>query len=138
MRAIARAPVPRARDLGSRAVRRSRSLAGRRPLARAVRVRVQPVVSGLLIGLLTNAYEPEGRGASPPTNGSSIALHPWTSKLVVPIFALANAGLHVDEPLLAAAATSPITWGIVLAYAIGKPLGIVIAACAASSGLAPR
>jgi Na+/H+ antiporter NhaA len=46
--------------------------------------------------------------------------------------ALANAGLHIDSRLLAAAATSPITWGIVPAYAVGKPVGIVVAASMAS------
>jgi Na+/H+ antiporter NhaA len=93
-----------------------------------------PVVSGLLIGLLTNAYEPRTRGpaAISPNDRLQLRLHPWTSKVVVPIFALANAGLHADQHLLASAATSPITWGIVLAYVVGKPLGIVIASCAAA------
>jgi Na+/H+ antiporter NhaA len=93
-----------------------------------------PVISGLLIGLLTNAYEPRSQGpaAVSPNDRLQLRLHPWTSKVVVPIFALANAGLHVDQHLLASAATSPITWGIVLAYVVGKPLGIVIASCAAA------
>ncbi len=95
---------------------------------------IDPVVSGLLIGLLTNAYEPRAQGpaAISPNDRLQHRLHPWTSKVVVAIFALANAGLHVDRHLLASAATSPVTWGIVLAYVIGKPLGIAIASCAAS------
>jgi Na+/H+ antiporter NhaA len=95
---------------------------------------IDPVVSGLLIGLLTNAYEPRAHGpaAISPNDRLQHRLHPWTSKVVVPIFALANAGLHVDRQLLASAATSPITWGILLAYVVGKPLGIVIASCAAA------
>jgi len=99
---------------------------------------IDPVVSGLLIGLLTNAYEPRAQGpaAISPNDRLAHRLHPWTSKVVVPIFALANAGLHVDRHLLASAATSPITWGVVLAYMVGKPLGIVIASCAASRGRA--
>ncbi len=59
-------------------------------------------------------------------------LHPWTSKVVVPIFALANAGLHVDGHVLASAASSAVTWGIVLAYLVGKPLGILLASSVAS------
>jgi Na+/H+ antiporter NhaA len=100
---------------------------------------IDPVISGLLIGLLTNAYEPEGRveAVISPNQRLLSRLHPWTSKLVVPLFALANAGLHIDGRLLARAATSPVTWGIVLAYVIGKPLGIVLAAWAAKSS-APR
>ena len=89
---------------------------------------IDPVVSGLLIGLLTNAH-----GANSPNERLLRRLRPWTGKLVVPLFALANAGLHVDGELLAAAATSPVTWGIVLAFVVGKPLGMVVAARAAST-----
>jgi Na+/H+ antiporter NhaA len=90
---------------------------------------VDPVISGLLIGLLTNAYEPaSATAASSPNDRMLSRLHPWASLLVVPLFALANAGLQIDRPLLVSAATSPITWGIILAYVAGKPLGIVISA----------
>jgi Na+/H+ antiporter NhaA len=101
---------------------------------------IDPVVSGLLIGLLTNAYEPRAQGpaAISPNDLIQHRLHPWTSMVVVPIFALANAGLHLDGQVLASAATSPITWGIVLAYAVGKPLAIVIASSAASRSTGRR
>jgi len=97
-------------------------------------------VSGLLIGLLTNAYEPKPEGPAPisPNDRIRHRLHPLTSLVVVPVFALANAGLHVDHHLLASAVTSPITWGIVLAYLVGKPIGIVIASWAASKGTSGR
>jgi Na+/H+ antiporter NhaA len=99
---------------------------------------IDPVVSGLLIGLLTNAYEPDPERVAPdalisPNDRLQRRLHPLTSLLVVPVFALANAGLRIDSSLLISAAASPITWGIVLAYAVGKPLGIVIAARMAST-----
>jgi Na+/H+ antiporter NhaA len=98
---------------------------------------IDPVVSGLLIGLLTNAYEPDPQRIAPnaqisPNDRLQHRLHPLTSLVVVPVFALANAGLPIDSRLLISAAESPITWGIVLAYAVGKPLGIVIAARMAS------
>jgi Na+/H+ antiporter NhaA len=107
---------------------------------------IDPVVSGLAIGLLTNASEPQAppRARSLPSPNERLLqrFHPWTSMVVVPLFALANAGLHIDGALLAAAATSPVTWGIVLAYVVGKPLGIVIAAATASRraavALSPR
>ncbi|HKE78098.1 MAG TPA: Na+/H+ antiporter NhaA [Solirubrobacteraceae bacterium] len=101
---------------------------------------IDPVVSGLLIGLLTNAYEPKPEGPAPisPNDRIRHRLHPLTSLVVVPVFALANAGLHVDHHLLASAVTSPITWGIVLAYLVGKPIGIVIASWAASKGTSGR
>ncbi len=53
-------------------------------------------------------------------------LHPWTSYLIVPVFALANAGIKIDGDSVSAAVKSPITWGIVAGLVIGKPLGIVV------------
>ncbi|WP_206051604.1 Na+/H+ antiporter NhaA [Nocardioides ferulae] len=52
-------------------------------------------------------------------------LHPWSSFLVVPVFALANAGVPLGGGLLGDAAVSPITWGVVLGLVLGKPVGIV-------------
>lgn len=52
------------------------------------------------------------------------ALHPWTSYLVVPIFALANAGVDLRGGLLAEALRSPVTWGVVLGLVGGKFVGI--------------
>jgi Na+/H+ antiporter NhaA len=104
---------------------------------------IDPVVSGLLIALLTVAYQPDPDRLAPaaqisPDGRLQHRLHRLTSKVVVPVFALANAGLHIDRHPIAAAATSPITWGIVLAYTVGKPLGIVTAAFAASRGAGQR
>ncbi|HEY6747486.1 MAG TPA: Na+/H+ antiporter NhaA [Mycobacteriales bacterium] len=52
------------------------------------------------------------------------ALHPYTSYLIVPVFALANAGIRLDGETLRTAATSPVTLGIVVALVVGKSLGI--------------
>jgi Na+/H+ antiporter NhaA len=54
-------------------------------------------------------------------------LHPWTSYLIVPLFALANAGIQIDGRFLADAFRSPITLGILVGYLAGKPAGIVAA-----------
>lgn len=54
-------------------------------------------------------------------------LHPWTSYVIVPIFALANAGVELSGRGLREAITSPIAWGVLSALVIGKPLGIAIA-----------
>jgi protein-disulfide isomerase len=118
---------------------------------------IDPVVAGLAVGLVTTAYPPE-RGdlervteqarsfREQPTPelarsaqrslASAIsanerlqyALHPWTSYAIVPVFALANAGVHIDGGLLSDAVASPITLGIVFGYVVGKPLGILGAA----------
>ena len=45
--------------------------------------------------------------------------------MIVPVFALANAGIHIDGQLLGDAVTSPMTLGIVFGYVVGKPLGIL-------------
>ena len=115
---------------------------------------IDPVIAGLAIGLVTSAYPPERgdlerateltrsfreqptpelaylaqRGltsAISPNERLQYRLHPWTSFIVVPLFALANAGIHVDAHVLSGALSSPVTIGIVLAYVLGKPLGIL-------------
>jgi NhaA family Na+:H+ antiporter len=54
-------------------------------------------------------------------------LHPWTSYVIVPIFAFANIGIEISADSLRAAARSPITWGIVTGLVAGKPIGILLA-----------
>jgi NhaA family Na+:H+ antiporter len=54
-------------------------------------------------------------------------LHPWSAYLVVPLFALANAGIHVPAGRLDEAFTDPVTWGVMLGLVLGKPIGIATA-----------
>jgi len=68
------------------------------------------------------------RLALSPNDRLQQLFHPWSSYLVVPLFALANAGITVDGCLLARAYTSPVTLGILLGYVGGKPAGTVAAA----------
>lgn len=58
-------------------------------------------------------------------------LHPWSSYLVLPLFALANAGIVLSGDTISAALTSPVTAGVAAGLVIGKPLGILLAALAA-------
>lgn len=53
--------------------------------------------------------------------------HPWSSYAIVPLFALANAGIALDAEFLGDALRSPVTLGIVLGYVVGKPLGVLAA-----------
>jgi len=55
-----------------------------------------------------------------------LRLHPWSSYVIVPIFALANAGVVLDAETLGAAVTSPISIGIALGLVIGKFVGITL------------
>ncbi len=114
---------------------------------------IEPVVVGLAMGLLTYA-RPAARAdlerasdlfrlfreqptpelarsarvglqaAISPNDRLQILFHPWTSYLIVPLFALANAGIVIDTGFLADAYTSPITLGILIGYLAGKPLGL--------------
>ena len=54
-------------------------------------------------------------------------LHPWTSFLIVPLFALANAGLVVDGDTIGDALGSGVAVGTFLGLVVGKPLGICLA-----------
>ncbi len=51
-------------------------------------------------------------------------IHPWTSFVIVPIFALANAGIKLSGDALSDAATSSVTLGIVFGLVVGKIVGI--------------
>ena len=51
-------------------------------------------------------------------------LHPWTSFVIIPVFALANAGVELSSDSLEAALRSPITIGIVLGLVVGKLVGV--------------
>ncbi|MBI4933621.1 MAG: Na+/H+ antiporter NhaA [Actinobacteria bacterium] len=53
-------------------------------------------------------------------------LHPWTSFIIVPVFALANAGVEVSTESLRDAVKSPIMWGIIVGLVVGKPLGVML------------
>jgi NhaA family Na+:H+ antiporter len=52
-------------------------------------------------------------------------LHPWTSFVILPIFALANAGIPLSSQALTDAASSPITYGVVAGLVLGKLFGVV-------------
>jgi hypothetical protein len=60
-----------------------------------------------------------------PNERLQLIYHPWTSYVIVPLFALANAGIAIDGDFLERAADSPITLGVLVGYVAGKPLGIV-------------
>ena len=84
---------------------------------------VHATIAGVAFGLLmpVDAIERlEGR------------LHPFTSFVVVPLFALANAGVHLTGDILRDATTSPITIGVVVGLVAGKVIGITGATWIAS------
>lgn len=60
-----------------------------------------------------------------PTSRFSRAVNPWVSYLILPLFALANAGVPVSGEMIENTVASPVAWGLVVALCVGKPLGIV-------------
>ncbi len=56
------------------------------------------------------------------------AFEPYVAYVVLPVFALANAGVRLDGETLQAAATSRLTWGVVVGLVVGKLVGITVAA----------
>jgi len=64
---------------------------------------------------------------TPPLYRIEHALHGWVAFLILPIFALANAGVHIGAGA-GAALTGSISLGVIFGLFIGKPVGIV-AAC---------
>ncbi|MFV0258850.1 MAG: Na+/H+ antiporter NhaA [Acidimicrobiales bacterium] len=60
----------------------------------------------------------------PVTSRLITVLSPWTSFLVIPAFALANAGVALSGDAISAAVASSVTWGVLLGLVIGKPIGV--------------
>ncbi|HEX6336404.1 MAG TPA: Na+/H+ antiporter NhaA [Jiangellaceae bacterium] len=114
---------------------------------------VHPTIAGVLMGLLATAYPPSrsdleqaawlwrsfreqptsqfARSASrglqraiSPNERMQQLFHPWTSYVIVPTFALANAGVELGGDALGDAVSSPITIGIVAGLVLGKLTGI--------------
>ena len=67
------------------------------------------------------------RESQPVLDRLEHALHPWTSYAIVPLFALANAGIGLSGDLMRDSVTSPVSLGVMLGLILGKPLGIMIA-----------
>jgi Na+/H+ antiporter NhaA len=73
---------------------------------------------------LARSASAELRAATSTNERLQQLFHPWTSYAVVPLFALANAGIPIDGGFLARGLRSPITLGILFGYVVGKPVGI--------------
>jgi Na+/H+ antiporter NhaA len=115
---------------------------------------VDPLVAGLAIGLAAPAYTPsrgdleEATGRvrefreepTPELARSATAVltqtlspnarlqafyHPWTSYVIVPLFALSNAGIELDGDFLGRAYGAPVTLGVLVGYVVGKPVAVV-------------
>lgn len=78
------------------------------------------------------------RDLLPPVFRLPAMLHPWVAFGVMPIFALANAGVQFGGMDLAATGPHTVFWGVLLALVLGKPLGVFLATfLAVKSGVSP-
>jgi NhaA family Na+:H+ antiporter len=83
---------------------------------------VHATIAGVVLGLLTPAHPFRGREVIEPLEAR---IHPWSSFVIVPLFALANAGIQLSSESIDRALESSIALGIVLGLVIGKPIGII-------------
>jgi NhaA family Na+:H+ antiporter len=83
---------------------------------------VEATLAGVILGLATPAHPRGGRAVLEQLEH---ALHPVSSFVVVPLFALANAGVVLTADSIDAASRSRITIGIVVGLVVGKFLGIL-------------
>ena len=103
------------------------------------RTGVHPTLAGVILGLLTPNFEKPDTDLHDVDDGSvsyieylEAKLHPYSSLIIVPIFAIANTGVVITEKSLSAATSSVIAWGIFIGLVVGKPLGVLVSALAAS------
>lgn len=89
---------------------------------------VHATVAGVVMGLLTPARPVGGRSV---IDELQHRLHPFSALIVVPLFALANAGVMIRGDTLGGLAGSRVGWGIGLGLVVGKTLGVAGAALAA-------
>jgi NhaA family Na+:H+ antiporter len=83
---------------------------------------VEPTLAGVVLGLLTPAHP---RRRRPVLERLETALHPLSTFVIVPIFALANAGVVLSGDAIDHALASRVTIGIVVGLVVGKFVGIL-------------
>jgi len=94
---------------------------------------VHPTLAGVVMGLLAPNQPKNDSGLVDSEDGSVSVieylqnrLHPWSSFLIVPVFAFANTGVEISNESISAAIDSPIAWGIFFGLVLGKPVGVLL------------
>lgn len=93
---------------------------------------IHPTLAGVILGLMTpNIPKVNTKMQDGDDNQVSVIewleerIHPWSSFIIVPIFAFANTGVVITNDSITAAINSPIAWGIFAGLVIGKPVGVL-------------
>lgn len=94
---------------------------------------IHSTLSGVILGFLTPNIPKANSQMSDEVDGEvsiiewlETKLHPWSSFVIVPIFAFANTGVEISTDAIQSAVSSPIAWGIFCGLVAGKPLGIFL------------
>lgn len=80
---------------------------------------IHPTIAGVILGFSIPA---EGNCKVSMLHQWEKRLHPWSAYLIMPVFALSNAGVEIS--LASLDFTSPLPWGILAGLFLGKPVGI--------------
>ena len=94
---------------------------------------IHPTIAGVIIGLLTPVRAWSGVEHESPADFLLHALHPWVSYAIMPIFALANAGVTMSGMSLSGTGAT-VSGAVVVALLLGKPLGVVASSALALKG----
>ena len=93
---------------------------------------VHPTLAGVILGLMTpNILKENSKLHDGEDNQVSVIewleerIHPWSSFIIVPLFAFANTGVVITSDSINDAINSPIAWGIFAGLVIGKPIGVL-------------
>ena len=93
---------------------------------------VHPTLAGVILGLMTpNILKENSKLDDGEDNQVSVIewleerIHPWSSFIIVPLFAFANTGVVITSDSINDAINSPIAWGIFAGLVIGKPIGVL-------------
>ncbi|PCJ64743.1 MAG: Na+/H+ antiporter NhaA [Candidatus Hydrogenedentota bacterium] len=84
---------------------------------------VNPRQQGLIRHINTECHHVEA-----PLQRIEHKLEPLCVFIIMPIFAFANAGIHIDFGHIGETIFEPVALGIILGLCVGKPLGVVLAA----------
>ncbi len=110
---------------------------------------IHPTLAGVVFGMLapvtpfrnTTMIDAEQLAASPSASNAlrvsgqardtvsvvewlEYKLHPYSAFIIVPLFALANAGIRLPASEIGDALSSPVAWGVILGLVVGKTVGI--------------
>jgi len=93
---------------------------------------VHPTLAGVILGLMTpNIVKVNPKLQDAEDGQVSVIewlenkIHPWSSFVIVPLFAFANTGVVITMDSINDALSSPIAWGIFAGLVIGKPIGVL-------------